>query len=556
MSTSTSSFLPLLAVGVIWYYLSSRGSTTRVIWLMLNVLDTFRAFRLIRPNGRRIGVNTRKKAMKESLICWVIYVIAQTAGPVLSTMLSWIPFYSPVKAAICIAFLCMRLSVSSHIFHHILTPAIRPYEPPIDLTVLLIQSIGVLLFHYTLQVPVSLIFTTLRISGTSLKSTIHGITNLVKSHSSPNPSTPPRIVEQIQQDRPTVDEDHIRASFLSPPPNIPGSILLRHPSPRPLTPRRSISFLDPPATPRILSPSPPSSPEIEEIAGPSTPRRSVAANGSRLLLGVEEVREIRRSPRGNRVQNNAVADDDSLMNGVDLINSHGSNQRLKPAGPRARIGQSDRLFNPENIMASSKKGKGRAVPVLIIPDEDDDEDEGQNEVIPNAKPETSKPRPRSVPPLNGLPSTREIIKPEPSTTRFKPVNLYPILPTTSTQIKSIPQVRDTSRLRPTQDRSQLPDPTINPTRKTSRTVSTSSSSATINPKPKTPRKVRILKASEGGVAHDKPLSTAASRAKARTTSRAKTKTNKADAEVDEGKNVGEKRNVRSENTSRKKIRKE
>lgn len=42
--------------------------------LLLNVNDTFRALRLVRANGRRIGVNTRRKSMRDALVCWIIYV--------------------------------------------------------------------------------------------------------------------------------------------------------------------------------------------------------------------------------------------------------------------------------------------------------------------------------------------------------------------------------------------------------------------------------------------------------------------------------------------------
>jgi hypothetical protein len=39
-----------------------------------NMLDTLRALRFIRPNGRAVGQRTRRKAMQEALACWVTYV--------------------------------------------------------------------------------------------------------------------------------------------------------------------------------------------------------------------------------------------------------------------------------------------------------------------------------------------------------------------------------------------------------------------------------------------------------------------------------------------------
>jgi len=41
---------------------------------MLNLNDTYRALRTVRPNGRRIGAITRRKAMRDSLISWIVLV--------------------------------------------------------------------------------------------------------------------------------------------------------------------------------------------------------------------------------------------------------------------------------------------------------------------------------------------------------------------------------------------------------------------------------------------------------------------------------------------------
>ncbi|WVQ64574.1 uncharacterized protein L199_002741 [Kwoniella botswanensis] len=549
MSTSTSSLLPPMAMGIIWYYLSSKGSTTQTIWLSLNVLDTFRALRSIRPNGRRIGTNTRKKAMRESLICWTIYVVAQTLGPAISTLLSWIPFYAPVKAVICVAFLFMRLSVSSHIFYQILTPAVRPYETPVDLSVLLIQSIGILLFHYILQIPFSLIISTLKLSKTSLKSSFNIIANLIRSHSTIHDSS--EAVEQTHQhrDTPTVDEDHIRASFLSPPPQIPGSILLRHPSPRPITPRRSISFIDPPATPKILPPSPPSSPEYVEIAsaGPSTPLKAITAKTQNNLLDVDEVREIRRSPRRSKVR----TEKEMKLIDVDTIGEI-ERERKKTGGPRARhmLSGSEGVVNPDNLVSGSKKGKGKAIPTLIIPDEDEnDNDEMEMIVAVTTKPSVEKGK------RMGKASSFSSVKatqPDRATANL-----------TKSSVVRIPRSRSTSTtgtITNTSSRLAQSKSTSRQTQIAPMPERSATSSVTSATKQKTPRKTRILKPSEGGVAHDKPLSTAASRAKARTTAKAKAEgQGQLVSEIaEEGRKVGEKRrSVQSEvKVSRKRVKKE
>ncbi|KAK6904965.1 hypothetical protein L486_02565 [Kwoniella mangroviensis CBS 10435] len=534
MSTSTSSLLPLMAVGIIWYYLSSKGSTIQTIWLALNVLDTLRALRHTRPNGRRIGINTRKKAMRESLICWTIYVVAQTLGPAISTLLGWIPFYAPVKAVICVAFLFMRLSVSSHIFYHILTPAVRPYETPVDLSVLLIQSIGILLFHYILQIPFSLIISTLKLFKTSLKSSFNIITNLIRSHSLIHDSS--ESVEETHQDRdtPTVDEDHIRASFLSPPPQIPGSILLRHPSPRPITPRRSISFLDPPATPKILPPPTPSSPEYVDIAsdGPRTPLKAIRAKTQNNLLEVDEVREIRRSPRRSRVRN----EKEMNLTDVDTIGEI-ERERKKPGGSRAKnvLNGSEGVVNPDNMVSSSKKEKGKAIPTLIIPDEDEiDIDEMEMVVAVTTKPSDEKGKGRGK--ASSF-SSAKATQPDTATVNLAKPSVPRIPRSKSISTATVNTTTTSSRLAQSKITSgQMKIPPI-PKR--------SAASFTSTTKPKTPRKTRILKPSEGGVAHDKPLSTAASRAKARTTAKAKVEAQEQGQLVsevaEEGRKVGEKR---------------
>ncbi|WWD06073.1 hypothetical protein V865_004158 [Kwoniella europaea PYCC6329] len=547
MSTSTSSLLPLMAVGIIWYYLSSKGSTTQTIWLSLNVLDTFRALRSIRPNGRRIGTNTRKKAMRESLICWTIYVVAQTLGPAISTLLSWIPFYAPVKAVICGAFLFMRLSVSSHIFYHILTPAVRPYETPVDLSVLLIQSIGILLFHYILQIPFSLIISTLKLSKTTLKSSFNTIANLIRSHSTIHDSS--EAVEQ-NRDTPTVDEDHIRASFLSPPPQIPGSILLRHPSPRPITPRRSISFIDPPATPEILPPSPPSSPEYVKIAsaGPITPLKAITAKTQNNFLEVDEVREIRRSPRRSRVR----TEKEINLIDVDTIGEI-EPERKRPSGSRARhvLNGSEGVVHPDNLVLSSKKGKGKAIPTLIIPDNEEDDNDAMEMLrapttIPGDEKEKGIGKESSSSSVKASQPDRGTVKlAKSSAPRMpRPTSNRTATDTITTTSSRLAQSKSTSRVM------QIP-----PIPKRAAT-----SSSTTTTKPKTPRKTRILKPSEGGVAHDKPLSTTASRAKARMTAKANVEgQGQLVSEVaEEGRKAGEKRrSTQGEvKVSRKRVKKE
>ncbi|WWC57791.1 uncharacterized protein I303_100326 [Kwoniella dejecticola CBS 10117] len=583
MAASTSSLLPVLALGGAWYYLLSRGATTQTVWLLMNILDTFRALRHIRPNGRRIGINTRKKAMRDSLLCWSIFVAAQTISPILSTCLGWIPFYSPIKVIITIAFLALRVPASSHLFYHFLGPSIKPYETPIDLTVLLIESIGVLIFHYALQVPSSLLLRSASLVIRFAKSAIHEVSTLLR---------PSRIPLAEREETPTVDDDSIRASFLSPPPQIPGSILLRHPSPRPLTPRRSISFIDPPATPKILPPSPPSSSnstsdgddDIQLIAELRTPRAQRMI--SRDLLQVEEVREVRRSPRRSKPS--------------QAIEPHAEGARINNGRGSSGMTTVTKEFKENHIGQSSiRKTKRAGVgPVLNIPDESESESESEREsehgnqhqdffqtvqastkekdvrsdaahrVLVDRQKSRSKPTKSTSAVTNRL-ITKTLatssvvnsttIKANPRAKTFipttQPSTSHPVPSrTANTKNKPNPNTRAVGRASTTEN------PTLVPLSRNSKP-----------PKPKTPRKAkaRILKASEGGVAHDKPLISVAARAQKTDRARSKVKSSKdavsgqaqeVEVEVkrDDNRKTGEKRRTMGESgiTTRKRVRKE
>ncbi|WWC67131.1 uncharacterized protein I206_101038 [Kwoniella pini CBS 10737] len=533
MSTSTSSLLPILAVGGIWYYLQSRGSTINTIWLLLNGLDTLRALRSVRSNGRRVGLKTRKKAMRDSLLCWIIYVAVQTVGPVFSTCLSWIPFYSPIKAVICMGFLALRVPASSHIFNHFLVPTIKPYETPIDLSVLLIQSIGVLVFHYTLQVPILLIVRIALFSWTSIKSIIH-FNSLSPGWSQTSPVQ--------RKETPSTNENRMRASFLSPPPHIPGSILLRHPSPKPLTPRRSISFISPPKTPNILPPSPPSSDdEIQIIAGPSTPRRP----SQKSFLHVEQVREIRRSPRRSKpvAQRNRNEEIVSL----DLMNTRRV-PVIFPINP-GRVGVRDMEKN-------QPKGKEKAVPVLIIPDEEKEANIPSRSRVTKAESNTRK----DVKVL----STSSESAPSQGSNRITSHSKLLARPnyTLPTDSKLKTNSEDASSRMPKSQSAASIVSSRSAQTKINQTVSKKSNDNTIkrdtlpivkSSKPKTPRKPRVLKASLGGVAQDKTITRTA--ITARSSSRIKD-IRSGQAEREDDKKVGEKRRtVESGVPARKRFKK-
>lgn len=84
------SIVPVAIVAGVWYHLARQGVTTQTIWsveysyrfygnqltvrLGLNVLDSMRALRTSYPNGRSVGTRTRRRAMREAMLCWTAYV--------------------------------------------------------------------------------------------------------------------------------------------------------------------------------------------------------------------------------------------------------------------------------------------------------------------------------------------------------------------------------------------------------------------------------------------------------------------------------------------------
>ncbi|WVR03254.1 hypothetical protein IAU60_000245 [Kwoniella sp. DSM 27419] len=366
MSTPSTSLLPLLAVGCILYHLSSQGTAMQTIWLMLNLLDTFRALRKVRANGRRIGIITRRRAMRDTLVCWVIFVLGQTAGSTVTLVLGWLPFYSLARASICCAFLFMRTAASVHLLTNLVSPLVKPYETPIDLSILLFEATTSLILLYGVQLPSLLLWSSLRSSTSALHHSVVSVRNGVgqaASTSSKGDGTP---LSQPEQPPTLVELEELKA-LLSLGPPVPGSILLRHPTPqRPtLRGRRSIIFVSPPATPRIVhTVSPPSSPEpvivqvfhdvAQPIVTPVTPRRPVPTHR---LLDVPPVSTVRRSPRRHQAAN---IPREPNMDSLDLL---ARNSRAGPSSLPCSI-------NPTANPGPSSDRVIHVIPTVTVPEGD------------------------------------------------------------------------------------------------------------------------------------------------------------------------------------------
>ncbi|WVQ76894.1 hypothetical protein IAR50_006568 [Cryptococcus sp. DSM 104548] len=141
----------VLATGVLGI-LVWEETVLRTAWLALNLLDTLRALRTVRTNGRRIGIQTRKKAMREALACWIVYILGTSISPIISTFIGWVPLYAPVKAVVCLCFLFTRLASSTAILST-LGPLVKPYETPVDITLHLFESLFALVYHFGIELP-------------------------------------------------------------------------------------------------------------------------------------------------------------------------------------------------------------------------------------------------------------------------------------------------------------------------------------------------------------------------------------------------------------------
>ncbi|BEJ16986.1 hypothetical protein CspHIS471_0603870 [Cutaneotrichosporon sp. HIS471] len=141
-----------IAYGVL-LFLGSRNQIGRTVWVLLNLRDTLRALKDMYPNGRRIGVVTRRRRLRAALAGWIVLVAVQPMTFLADTLLSWIPFYSSIKMLLVLALSFWRLESSPFLFQILVVPVVRRYETHIDLTLLLLGSTALLFFHFLVELP-------------------------------------------------------------------------------------------------------------------------------------------------------------------------------------------------------------------------------------------------------------------------------------------------------------------------------------------------------------------------------------------------------------------
>ncbi|CAK9784476.1 hypothetical protein CC85DRAFT_301588 [Cutaneotrichosporon oleaginosum] len=134
-------------------FLGSRNQIGRTLWILLNLRDTLCALKEVYPNGRRIGVVTRRRRLRAALAGWIVLVSVQPITMTADTLLVWIPFYSSIKMLIMLALIYWRVESSALLFQAIVVPFVRRYERQIDLTLLLIGSTALFFFHFLIELP-------------------------------------------------------------------------------------------------------------------------------------------------------------------------------------------------------------------------------------------------------------------------------------------------------------------------------------------------------------------------------------------------------------------
>ncbi|WWD22874.1 hypothetical protein CI109_107369 [Kwoniella shandongensis] len=550
---SSSSLLPLLAVGGIWYYLSLQGSATNTIWLTLNVLDTFRALRTIRPNGRRIGSNTRKKAMRETLICWIVYVVGTMVEPIVSTLFGWIPFYSPVRVVVCGFFLITRLASSISFYSTFLAPLLKSYETPIDLTFLLFQSLAVLIVYYGIQLPLSLLWTPI-----SRLQHIVPVVNKLSAIFSSSPSEERRISDVRPTSRLSLDAvtafDDLRARLLSPGPRVPGSILHQQPPTPRQTPKPKSKTPIHPAQPIIvISPSPPSSPplpprlphiKINAVAGPSTPRRRRAGDLDTVSdehLKQPKVNAIRRSPR-KRTPTTSREDSVEILDHVrvEALKTHTSSSAAR-RGVDATVSHTRQPDEEEGKITTKDKRKAEAVldevikPSASLASRKRSVQNLIDLTVPTTDPGQSMPQP--LPRSRLGPPSRRVVSVSRSTTSTALEGPAPKSKSqaaaSSRSSSAVPRSTSTTLAKPTTSTAKTKEPRSRST--TSRSVRSGGLDSTTG-----------------------PASTATSKPRARAKAMPAATTKKAvvdDMDVEDGKKVGEKRKVGEVQSGRKRVKK-
>ncbi|ORX34907.1 hypothetical protein BD324DRAFT_609674 [Kockovaella imperatae] len=142
----------ILLVGLS-YYLIHKGELIRTIWLCGCLLDSFRALRTIRSNGRAVGLMTRRKAMREALRGWIVYILLGYSIPIVERLFSWIPLYGPLSTTLSLALVSTRSATSNMMYNSFIRGTVKKYEKPVDLTLSLIRSIWGLAALYLVEEP-------------------------------------------------------------------------------------------------------------------------------------------------------------------------------------------------------------------------------------------------------------------------------------------------------------------------------------------------------------------------------------------------------------------
>ncbi|KZT05545.1 uncharacterized protein LAESUDRAFT_602256, partial [Laetiporus sulphureus 93-53] len=112
----------------------------RMVYIFLNVFDTFKTLRLPPSSAKNGGKPTaramsqRKRSMKGCMTVWIVwccYVIYErTFDPMVRL---FVPFYDEIKSILILFFLVSRARGSEPVFLFVIKPVIKPYAATLDL---------------------------------------------------------------------------------------------------------------------------------------------------------------------------------------------------------------------------------------------------------------------------------------------------------------------------------------------------------------------------------------------------------------------------------------
>ncbi|ORY53994.1 hypothetical protein BCR35DRAFT_310501 [Leucosporidium creatinivorum] len=113
----------------------------RMLLLSINIVSSFKALKPVlrkrrssqEPKNLSSADRARRRAIKEQLVCWVVFIALAWGEKLADRTLAWIvPLYSQIKLVVLFFMLAWRSAGAQIIFKKVIKPLVLPYERPLD----------------------------------------------------------------------------------------------------------------------------------------------------------------------------------------------------------------------------------------------------------------------------------------------------------------------------------------------------------------------------------------------------------------------------------------